>query len=214
MRKKDLKFAIVAVDSVTLGFVAGELSVLLIEPNNKDYQGKYALIGGLVLPTETAEDAVLRHLKEKGGLAPDHVEQLHTFSALDRDTRGRVISVAYLSLLRPSKVERKSENAIWLPVKKAHPLAYDHDEILRFAKRYLKSQILQTDIIKYLMPKEFTLTDLQKAYEKILNKKLDKRNFRKKILSLGWVESTGNMEVGAHRPAALYRFTNKKQSTW
>ena len=209
-KESELKFAIVATDAVVLAFVEDKLSVLLIEPTNPDYKGKLALIGGLIHPKETAEDSVKRHIKEQGGIIPAYLEQVHTFSALDRDTRGRVISVAYLALVPPDKASKKAEKAIWTPVKKAKDLAYDHDEILKEAIKRLRERILATDAVRFLMPKEFTLTALQNAYEQILNKKLDKRNFRKKILSLGWLEETGKKDYGTYRPAALYRFVKKR----
>lgn len=204
--EKKLHFAVVATDVATLSFVKNKLSVLCIDPTNPDYKDKPALVGGLIDPKETAEESVMRHLKNKAGIKPDYIKQLHTFSSLNRDTRGRVISIAYLALLKPSKVMRKNDAAFWVPINKVRNMAYDHSDIIKTAHKMLKSEIFISNIVCNLMPSEFSLTDLQYVYERILGKKIDKRNFRKKILSLGWLKETGKVQTGTHRPAKLYKF--------
>ncbi len=217
MQPQDLRFAVLAADAVALRLHDGALEVLLIPVTNPAWQGKEGLPGGLIRPDETAEQAAERHLTVKGGLAGGYFEQLYTFSDVDRDTRGRVVSVAYLALFSPEESALQSDGAggtHWVPVAKVPRLAYDHDLILATATERLRARIGYTTIIRHLLPSEFTLTDLQVAYEAVLGHTLDKRNFRKKILALGLVSETGRTRTqGASRPAALYRFAKKGVDT-
>lgn len=208
---KKLRFAVVAVDAACFRIIGGELRVLLGRVNvPPHYVNRWGLIGGLILPSENADAAVERHLRDKAGIRNVYKEQLYTFSSIGRDPRGRVISVAYLCLAPEALVEsRGAVETRWLPVKDVSGLAYDHDEILRTALERLRARIGYTNIIQHLLPEEFTLTDLQTAYEIVLNKKLDKRNFRKKVLETKLVAATGKKERrGASRPAILHRFSS------
>lgn len=213
--KKDpntpLRFAVLATDTVAFRLFNNTLEVLLISVTNPAFAGKEGLPGGLITPEETAEQAAVRHLTDKGGLAGAYIEQLYTFSDVDRDPRGRVVSVAHLALFSPDEARLESREAQeagrWCPVESVPKLAYDHDTILRTALERLRARIEYTTIIRHLLPKEFTLTELQMAYESILAHELDKRNFRKKILALGLIAETGRTRTqGASRPAALYKF--------
>ncbi len=141
-----------------------------------------------------------------------YLEQLYTFSDVERDKRNRVVSVAYLGLVRPDTAKAyKHDEAAFVPIKQLTSLAYDHDEMLQVALKRLQGKLSYTTIAQHLLPRHFTLSQLQTIYEVILKKELDKRNFRKKIIALGVVRDTGQVEEGVkHRPAALYEFTNNK----
>lgn len=207
---KHLKFAVLAVDTVVFTIEDDTLKVLLISVNRPPhFNGTPAMPGGIITPQETAEEAAQRILREKGGLVQVYLEQLYTFSTVGRDPRGRVVSVGYLGLVSKEKARTLAggTGAWWEPVVTARHLAYDHDEILALALKRLQGKLVYTNIAFSLLPHEFTLTELQKLYEIILKKPLDKRNFRKKILDIGLVVTTGKeRRGGASRPAALYRF--------
>jgi len=209
---KKLRFAVVAVDAACFRIVAGDLHVLLgrvnVEPH---YKNRWGLIGGLILSSENADVAVERHLRNKAGIGRVYKEQLYTFSSIGRDPRGRVISVAYLCLAPEALTESVGDvETRWCSVRDIPALAYDHDEILNSALERLRSRIGYTNIIQRLLPKEFTLTDLQTTYEIVLHKKLDKRNFRKKVLETKLVVTTDKKErKGASRPAILHKFSSR-----
>ncbi len=208
-----LRFAAVAVDAVIFGIKAGKLCVCLGTVNRPPhYVNVEAFIGGLIEVGETAETALTRHLASKTHLPHIYTEQLYTFSALERDKRNRVISISYLALVRPETCEADSTSDIrWCPVSQLPKLAYDHKEIFTVALERLRGKLAYTNLAQFLLPKEFTLTQLQEVYELVLEREIDKRNFRKKILSLGIIEETGKAQEGVkNRPAALYRFTSQK----
>ena len=211
----DLKFAVIATDAVVLAIIEGALHVRLIDVRAPEYAGIKGLPGGLIHPDETAEEASLRQQRTKGGIAQAHTEQLYTFSGVHRDKRSRVVSVAYLSLLPETealKAETTDWGGVWVPVcRLPQPLAYDHAEIVRLGLERLRAKITYSNIAHGLLPKTFTLTELQTCYEVVLGRALDKRNFRRKVLALGLVKETGETAMdGAHRPAALYRFATTK----
>ena len=212
-----LRFAILAADVVLFALREGQLLVRLIPINRPPhFKNMRGLPGGLLQPDETAHETALRQVKQKAHVDPKkvHVEQLYTFSALDRDKRGRVVAVAYLGLVpweSLTELERAdTEGCFWVPVKSAKRLAYDHDEILSVAVARLRSRVSYTTLIQKLMPKEFTLTELEQAYEAVVGQDLDKRNFRKKILKLGIVAPLPHKKAGKFRPAQLYKFASSK----
>jgi 8-oxo-dGTP diphosphatase len=202
-----------AIDAVVFSFMNGELCAL-VSPVNRPphYIDRRGFLGGIIDAEETAEEASVRILKEKGGLEKVYLEQLFTFSAVERDKRNRVVSVAYLGLVRPDvAVVYQHPEATFVQVKKLSKLAYDHDDMLRTALARLRGKLTYTTIAQHLLSKQFTLSELQAVYEEVLQKELDKRNFRKKILSLDIVRETGKMQEGVkNRPAALYEFTSGK----
>jgi 8-oxo-dGTP diphosphatase len=207
----------VATDAVIMTVKDGELAVLLIQMKKKPFTGQWALPGGLLEEGETSEGAARRILAAQTGVAKVYLEQLATFDALKRDPLGRALSVAYYALLPTPEVElrttEKYSDVRWWPVSKLPKLAYDHDAILRAAISRLKARMGYTNIVWSLLPEIFTLNRLQATYETILGKKLDKRNFRKKLLSLNLLRSTGKKtKGGAFRPAELYRFRSKQLS--
>lgn len=207
------RFAAMAIDAVVLGFIDGELCGLVSNVNRPPYYVNIpGFLGGIVEESETALDTCNRVLKEKGNLDKIYLEQLYTFSDIDRDKRNRVVSVAHLGLVRPDTAATYTHpSAKFVPLKDLKKLAYDHNEMLRVALNRLQGKLTYTTIAQHLLPRHFTLSELQEVYEIILKKEFDKRNFRKKLLSLKVVKDTGRLQEGVkNRPAALYEFTSKK----
>lgn len=204
------RFAAVAVDAVCFRIIAKQLHVLLgkvhLPPH---YNNRWGLIGGLVLSHETAEEALKRQLVSKTGIDRMYTEQLSTFSGIKRDPRNRVISVAYLGLVQENETETHgSVETQWCSIDDVPSLAYDHTEIFKTALERLRNRLSYTNIARYFVSHEFTLSELQGVYEATLGRKLDKRNFRKRLLALKLVKATGKIRKGiAQRPAALFKFT-------
>ena len=213
---ENIRFAALAVDIVCFRIINKTLHALLgqVVSVNNSYKGWWAHIGGLVQAKETADDAVERLLLDKSGIKDIFKEQLYTFSRVDRDPRGRVVAVAYLALTREDEDPRRdmgTVETVWRPVSSLSKLAYDHDEMTAYALERLRSKIKYSNIIQHLLPKEFTLSELQQAYEVVLGEGLDKRNFRKKVLASGMITDTKQIrKKGAMRPAAIYKFTSTK----
>ncbi len=199
----------VAVDLVIFTVREGVLQVLLIERGIPPFKGQWALPGGFVLERETLEAAARRELEEETGLRDVYLEQLYTFGDPDRDPRGRTVAVAYFALTpeAPLQASTDAARAAWFPAGRAPALAFDHAKILKSGLERLRAKVGYTTVGFELLPRQFTLTDLQKLYEAILERPLDKRNFRKKMLSLGLLKPEGRKRsAGAHRPAELYSF--------
>jgi 8-oxo-dGTP diphosphatase len=213
---KKYRYAVIAVDPVIFALINNKLNVLLIKMKNAPYTNAWAAPGGLIKPNESLEEAVGRLVNLKTGIVNQvHFEQLYTFGRVNRDPFGRVVSVAYLALIRPENMKLKTteeyQDIKWFPVSRLPKLAYDHREIIDVAIDRLQKRLGYTNIVRSLLPERFSLTELQAAYENILNKKLDKRNFRKKILALKLVKKTGIQERDkAYRPAEFYTFSSKK----
>jgi len=212
--KKKYSFAVIATDVVIFTVHAGVLKVLFINMKKKPYTGAWALPGGLIRGEESLDQAALRHLKQKAGVGDAYLEQLATFGEVDRDPFGRVVSVAYMALISQEGVRLKTteeySDVRWFPVKHLPALAYDHAEIVKYALARLRTKLEYSNAVYSLLPREFTLSDLQGIYEIILGKKLDKRNFRKKILALGILRNIDRKKVGTpNRPAALYSFVKR-----
>ena len=197
------------VDCVVFGAADDGLKLLLIERAVEPFKGRYALPGGFVDMDETTEEAARRELEEETGLKASFLEQLYTFSRVDRDPRERVVSVAYFALVRPSAVVGGDDaaSAQWVDADELPPLAFDHDEIVRVALERLRAKIRYQPIGFELLPPKFTLGQLQRLYEDILGRALDKRNFRKAILRMGVLDELDEVAEGvSHRPPRLYRF--------
>jgi len=209
---------LIATDAVIFTVQDNELKVLLIQMVKLPYQGLWAVPGGLIEQDETTEQAARRILETQTGVTDAHLEQLQTFDSVTRDQLGRVVSVAYVALVPSDSVSLKTTEKYadirWMPVSNLPSLAYDHDEIVTIAVERLRAKIESSNIVWSLLPKEFALSQLQSVYEKILAKPLDKRNFRRKILDLNLVESTGRRSTGsAHRPAELFAFKQRKTAS-
>ena len=202
-------------DGVVFGFDEGELKVLLIQRGLEPFKGKWALPGGFVRVDETLDDAARRELVEETGLANVFLEQLYTFGTVKRDPRERVVSVAYYALVKLSdhkaKAATDAAEAKWFPVSQIPKLAFDHADILALALTRLQGKVRYQPIGFELLPPKFTLSDLQHLYEAILGTELDKRNFRKKVLSFGLLVPLNETQMaGRHRPAQLFRFDADK----
>ncbi len=203
------------VDNVIFGFDEGDLKVLLIKRGEAPYQDQWALPGYFVYPNEDLDTAARRVLEELTGVRNVYLEQVRTFGAVDRHPFGRVITVAYFSLvkisdytLQPAFIARKAQ---WRSISEVNELAFDHNEILEACFNRLKWLVRLRPVGFELLPPKFTLTELQHLYEAILETDLDKRNFRKKILSMNLLIDLGETQEGvAHRPAKLFRFDKGK----
>lgn len=203
----------VTTDIVVFTIRHGQLKVLLIRRAEEPYLGQWALPGGFVLIDESLDAAARRELREETGVDGVYLEQLYTFGAPDRDPRERVITVAYYALIPSDRLRIRAatdaEAVGWFGMAELPGLAFDHRRILELAYERLKAKLDYSTIAFQFMPKEFTLTELQAVYELILGEILDKRNFRKRILTLNLIEETGaTRREGAHRPAKLYRVTD------
>jgi 8-oxo-dGTP diphosphatase len=207
----------VAVVVVIFTVLRDELSVLLIHRAAEPYGDRWALPGGLLLPGETLNQAAARKLVGETGMRDVYLEQLYTFDAEPAAEGPRSI-VAYFALVDERQVSleaRLSWQPAWFPVAGLPDLAFGNSAIVTYALRRLQAKLGYTNVVYSLLPSHFTLTQLQRVYEAILVRPLDKRNFRKRILSLGFVEPTTEVErTGAHRPARLYRFARREPVTF
>lgn len=208
----DLRVAIASVDVVAFSVVNESMHVFLTPVHRPPhYSNTFGLPGGVILQAESADEAASRHLSEKAHIKDVFLEQLYTFSDPKRDKRSRSISIAYLALLSPEAREKQlSSDGVWVPVEKLPSLAYDHAEIIKSALERLKGKLVYTNLAKDLVSKDFTLPELQRTYEIVLGRQLDKRNFRKKFLSTGLIKETSKTRKTSHRPAQLYRFVSNK----
>jgi 8-oxo-dGTP diphosphatase len=210
----------VTVDCIIFGLDEGQmLKVLLIQRGHDPYKDHWALPGGFVDMEEDLEAAALRELEEETGVKDLFIEQLFTFGAPGRDPRGRVISVAYYSLVNlsdhPVNPSSDAKGAEWFSVNELPPLAFDHENILATALSRLRGKVRYQPIGFELLPEKFTLTQVQTLYETILglnqeSEKLNKRNFRTRILNMGVLKEVGMQEGVSHRPAKLYSFDHER----
>ncbi|NLT71281.1 MAG: NUDIX hydrolase [Verrucomicrobiaceae bacterium] len=201
------------VDCVVFGFDGGDLQVLLIRRGLEPFKDRWALPGGFVHLDETLDEAARRELAEETGLREVFLEQLHTFGAVERDPRERVVSVAYFALVKPTAATAATDaaEAEWFPVASIPPLAFDHAEIFAAALARLRGKLRYDPLGFELLPPKFTLSQLQGLYEAVLGTALDKRNFRKKVLGFDLlVPLNEKHRDGAHRPAQLFRFDPAK----
>ena len=207
--------AALTVDCVVFGLDDEDLKVMLIQRDLPPFEGEWALPGGFVRVDETLDEAARRELLEETGLHKVFLEQLYTFSAIDRDPRERVVSVAYYALVKlgDHRVQAATDarDAAWFPAHDVPSLAFDHAQILNEALKRLRSTLSYRPVGFELLPKKFALSQLQRVYELVLERKLDKRNFRKKVLATGLVVETDEVQQDvAHRAARLYRFDERK----
>ncbi len=198
------------VDAVIFKLIDGTLNTLLLKRPNEPFKGSWALPGGYNPEGETTLDALDRIMKEKTGISIHadlrYVEQLYTFDTVARDPRGHAVSVTYTGYGRDIN-PTESETITFFPVDQLPELAYDHADIIKYAHERLISKLSYTNAVYAFLPPTFTLAELQTAYEAIFGHELDKRNFRKKFLSLNLIHETDQMKrEGAHRPARLYAF--------
>lgn len=203
------------VDCVVFGLDKDELKILLIERAQEPFKGTWAIPGGFVDMNETPEEAAVRELHEETGLKDIYLEQLYTFGAVNRDPRERVVSVAHYALVniegKDIQAASDAKNAAWFSLTDTPRLAFDHEEILQVALDRLRGKVVYQPIGFELLPPKFPLSQLQRLYEIILEKEIDKRNFRKKILKMDILIELDEIQKDVkHRAARLYSFDNKK----
>jgi 8-oxo-dGTP diphosphatase len=200
----------VTADVIIFTLRGNDLQVLLIRRKYSPFEGMWAIPGGFVGISESLEEAARRELEEEAGVRDVYLEQLYTFGDPGRDPRGRVITVAYFALVPAAAISPRAGDdaaeARWWSVVHLPPLAFDHVGILAYALKRLRYKLEYTAVGFELLPEVFTLSELQAAYEIILGERLDKRNFRRKILRAEVIEETGQTRTGEGRPARLYRF--------
>lgn len=211
----DFPRANLTVDCVVFGLDKEDLKIMLIKRKLPPFQGKWALPGGFVHVDENLEEAAVRELREETGIEKVFLEQLYTFGEVNRDPRERVVTIAYYALVNlwEHKIHptTDAEKAAWFSVEDLPALAFDHERIIETALQRLKGKVRYQPIGFELLPNKFTLSQLQKLYEIILEEKFDKRNFRKRILSMGLLIDLDEVEEDvAHRAAKLYKFDEKK----
>lgn len=208
--------SVFTVDCVIFGFDEGMLKVLLIERGDEPYIGQVALPGNFVGEYENIDAAAQRVLFELTGLNKIYMEQFCTFGDVDRHPAGRIITIAYFALIKIRKQVLtpqvpSARKASWYPLSELPRLAFDHTEILKMAHRELQRKIRYEPVGFELLPDKFTLSQLQRLYEAVLEKVIDKRNFRKKIMALGLLVELGEKQKNvSHRAARLYRFNRRK----
>lgn len=199
------------VDTVLFTILNEDLKVLLVQRRVEPYQGFWSLPGGFVHMDESLEDAALRKLKEKTNVGDIFLEQLYTFGELGRDPRARVITIAYYALVSNERFTLKPSGAVsdvqWHSIYQLPELAFDHQRVIHYALQRLRNKLGYTTVGSQLLPEKFTLPELCRIYEIILNREVDKRNFRKKIAFLDILEETDETtQKNSKKPAKLYRF--------
>ena len=202
------------VDAVLFQITNGVLEVLLMKRPNEPFRGEWALPGGYNAEGETTTAALHRIVAQKTGVDIEkdltYTEQLYTFDTVDRDPRGHAVSVTYMGCGRDIELRDAGAHVAFLDVNNLPTLAYDHANIIAYARERLIAKLTYTNAVSAFLEKRFTLTQLQTAYEIIFNREFDKRNFRKKFLSLNLIHETDEMwRDGAHRPAKLYEFNSQ-----
>lgn len=216
--KKPYQPPTVTVDAVVFQLQKNELEVLLIKRSKDPFMDCWALPGGYSALGETTREALDGIVKRKAGVDLNkdlkYIEQLYTFDTVARDPRGHAVSVTYMGCGLGIAPKQSAEPTTFYPISALPKLAYDHLEIITYARQRLAAKLTYTNAVYGLLPKKFTLTQLQSAYEAVFGHELDKRNFRKKFLSLNLIHATEEMfREGAHRPAKLYAFNKQKLET-
>lgn len=206
---------LVAVVVVILTVVDDDLCVLLIKRGADPYGGFWALPGGVLAPGETLDAAAVRKLLDETGVADVYLEQLYTFGELPRgDQSRRGIAVTYFALIQHDQARLRQDSEwqpAWHSAYHLPRLAFDNNVVVEYAVRRLRSKLEYTNVAYSLLPRQFTLSQLQQVYEAILDREMDKRNFRRRMLSLGLIKPSGTKRMeGAHRPAELYTFARRE----
>jgi ADP-ribose pyrophosphatase YjhB (NUDIX family) len=211
----------VAADVAVFAHLDGAMQVLLVRRRYEPYQSYWALPGGLMEPDETLEQAAVRELAEETGVTDTYMEQLATFSEVDRDPRGRVISCCYLALVEPGRVRLQpgsdAREAAWSPLEQLmsqlergrRELAFDHDRILGIARQRLAYKLEYQNVAWSLLPDTFTMSELRRVYESGIGRAFEPNNFRRIALGWGVLAEAGERPTGG-RPASLYRFADRR----
>ena len=208
----------VTVDVLLFTIRDEKLQLALIKRGIAPHRGSWALPGGFVRMDEELEEAARREIEEETGVRDIFLEQLYTFGTLERDPRTRVITIVYFALVPGEhltlRADTDASDASWFAVDELPDLAFDHPQIVAVGLERLKSKIEYSNVAYGLLPARFRLSELQRVYEIILGRALDKRNFRKRVLALGLVEATDKFAGGAHRPAQLFRWKKRRAKTF
>ena len=201
-------------DCIIFGFEEGELSLLLLQRNFEPAKGEWSLAGGFVEDGENIDDAARRVVADLTGLDDLYMRQVHTYGEVGRDPGERVLSTAYYALVDIKKYDRelvRAHNAFWVRLPEIPRLIFDPERMEKDAHRFMRYQAKVKPVGINLLPEEFTLTQLQTLYEAILGEPIDKRNFRKRVAAMGYIEKTGRIDKTLSRKgAALYRFNREK----
>ena len=203
----------ISIDCIIFGFHAGELNLLLLHRNFEPAKGEWSLMGGFVQENESVDDAAKRVLAELTGLNNVYMEQVGTFGAINRDPGERVISVAYYALININEYDKhlvEQHTAHWVNINEIPELIFDHKEMVIQARQAMQKKASSEPIGFNLLPELFTLPQLQSLYETIYGETIDKRNFRKRIAEMDYIEKTDKIDKsGSKRGAILYRFNEK-----
>ncbi len=203
----------IGVDCIIFGFNKNELNLLLLKRNFEPAMGEWSLMGGFVQENESVDNAAKRVLAELTGLEKVYMEQVGSFGEIDRDPGERVVSIAYYALININEYDRtlvQKHNAFWVNIHELPPLIFDHDDMVKQARALMQQKAATAPIGFNLLPKLFTLSQLQSLYETIYGSPIDKRNFRKKIAEMDYVQKTDKIDkTGSKRGAALYQFNEK-----
>lgn len=218
---KSINRIALSVDCVIFGFDENKLKVLMIRSDLKKFQGKWSLLGDLVDPGEELDSAAIRILKQRTGLDDVYLEQVKTFGSLNRHPAGRVVTVAYYSLIniQHHKLKILDNELHWHDLNDIEEMAFDHKQILDTSYEQLQRRVQEHPLAFSLLPKKFSLRELQNVYEAILDTKMDRRNFRKKFFAMDFLVDIDQMEQDVpHRPGKLYNFNynkyEKKKKRW
>ena len=203
------------VDAVVFGYEQGHISVVLIKRKYEPFKGQWAIPGGFVKNNESLEEAVERELKEETGININYLEQLYSFGDPDRDPRGRVVSIAYFGLVRPDAFQisasTDASDVQWFSIDSLPELSFDHKNILNVAIKRLQSKITYEPLGFELLDQKFPFSDLEKLYTTLLGRDIDRRNFRKKLMSLNILDELDEkLKKGSGRPANLFKFNQKR----
>ena len=206
----------VGIDCIIFGFNEGELNLLLLKRNFEPAMGEWSLMGGFVQEDESVDDAAKRVLNELTGLEDVYMEQVQAFGAIDRDPGERVVSIVYYALININEYDKESvqqHNAFWVNINELPALIFDHPQMVEKARKLMQQKASTEPIGFNLLPKLFTLSQLQSLYEAIYGESIDKRNFRKRIAEMDYIEKTDKIDkTGSKRGAALYQFNEKVQN--
>ncbi len=218
---QNIKHVALSVDCVIFGFDENKLKVLLIRSDLKKYHNKFSLLGDLVKSEEDLEASAYRILKQRTGLNDLYLEQVYAFGEVGRHPAGRVVTVAYCSLINVQhhRLKKLDNELHWHEVDSVNELLFDHKKIFDRCYAWLQKRVQEHPLGLSLLPNKFSLRELQNLYEAILNQKLDRRNFRKKFFSMDYLVDMGEDEQNVpHRPGRLYKFDyekyEKNKKTW